>query len=191
VAAPKHAFPHPRIRFDASIAGATRAFRYSSDDVVAGGRQIRKEMTMWLRENRRTIWQSLATSVRIKNRSQLVRHIAGRLGKSRVAITDDMIHVTHYGYDDRIDWDEYIVVVEGLGVFGYTDEPCPYASEPAQPLDIVDTEIVFALAQPRQNTEPAQTRTSVAAKNASLRRVEQKTTATSAQRAAVAAKRAV
>lgn len=138
---------------------------------------------MWLRENRRTIWQSLATSVRIKNRAQLVRHIAGRLRKSRVAITDDMIHVTHYGYDDRIDWDEYIVVVEGFGVFGYTDEPCRYASEPSEPVDIADTEIVFALAQPRQKTEPAQARTSVAAKNASLRRVEQKTTANGVQRA--------
>ncbi len=99
---------------------------------------------MWLRENRRTIWQSVATSVRIKNRAQLVRHIAGRMRKSRVAITDDMIYVTHYGYDDRIDWDEYIIVVEGFGVFGYTDEPCPGAFETAQPADIAETEIAFA-----------------------------------------------
>jgi hypothetical protein len=146
---------------------------------------------MWLRENRRTIWQSLATSVRIKNRSELVRSIAGRLRKSRIAITDDMIHVTHYGYDDRIDWDEYIIVVEGFGVFGYTDEPCPCALETAQPADSVETEIDFALSQPRQMAEPPQTRTSVAAKNASLRRVEQKTTAKRAPRAAVVAKRAV
>jgi hypothetical protein len=144
---------------------------------------------MWLRENRRTIWQSLATSVRIKNRAQLVRYIAGRMRKSRVAITDDMVHVTHYGYDDRIDWDEFIVVVEGFGVFGYTDEPCPSALETAQPADIVETE--FALSQPRQKTEPPQARTSVAAKNASLRRVEQKTTANGASRAVVAVKRAV
>jgi hypothetical protein len=146
---------------------------------------------MWLRENRRTIWQSLATSVRIKNRAQLVRYIAGRLRESRVAITDDMVHVTHYGYDDRIDWDEYIVVVEGFGVFGYTDERCPSASEPAQPEEISDTEIVFALSQSRQNTDPPQARTSVAAKNASLRRVGQKTTAKRTPRTSVAAKRAV
>jgi hypothetical protein len=145
---------------------------------------------MWLRENRRTIWQSVATSVRIKNRAQLVRHIAGRMRKSRVAITDDMIHVTHYGYDDRIDWDEYIIVVEGFGVFGYTDEPCPGAFETAQPADIAETEIAFAQSQPRQKTEQPQARTSVAAKNASLRRVEQKTTAKATPRAAVAAKRA-
>lgn len=142
---------------------------------------------MWLRENRRTIWQSLATSVRIKNRAQLVRYIAGKLRKSRIAITDDMVHVTHYGYDDRIDWDEYIVVVEGFGVFGYTDEPCPYAAETAQPAETVDTEIFFALS--RQATEPPQARTTVAAKNASLRRVAQKT-AKIAPRAAVPAKRA-
>jgi hypothetical protein len=146
---------------------------------------------MWLRENRRTIWQSLATSVRIKNRAQLVRYIAGRLRKSRVAITDDLVHVSHYGYDDRIDWDEYIIVVEGFGVFGYSDEPCPSASEPTQPAEIADTGIVSALSQPRQNTEPAQARTSAAAKNASLRRVGQKTTAKRKPPASVAAKRAV
>jgi hypothetical protein len=146
---------------------------------------------MWLRENRRTIWQSLATSVRIKNRAQLIRYIAGKLRKSRVAITDDMIHVTHYGYDDRIDWDEYIVVVEGFGVFGYTDEPCPYAVQAAQPAEIIETEIFLALAPSQQKADPPQARTSVAAKNASLRRVGQKTTAKGAPRAAVAAKRAV
>jgi hypothetical protein len=145
---------------------------------------------MWLRENRRTIWQSLATSMRIKNRAQLVRTIAGKLRKSRAAITDDMIHVTHYGYDDRIDWDEYIVVVEGFGVFGYTDEPCPYASQTAQPAEIIETEIVFALAPSRQKAEPPPARTSIAAKNASLRRVEQKT-AKGSPGAAVTAKRAV
>ena len=144
---------------------------------------------MWLRENRRTIWQSLATSVRIKNRAQLVRHIAGRMRKSRIAITDDMIHVTHYGYDDRIDWDEYIVVLEGFGVFGYTDEPCPSAVEAAaQPVETTDTEIVFALSP--KTTEPPWARTTVAAQNASLRRVEQ-TTSKTASRATVSAKRAV
>lgn len=149
-------------------------------------RLIRKARKMWLRENRRTIWQSLATSVRIKNRAQLVRHIAGRLRKSCI-VTDDMIYVTHYGYDDRIDWDEYIVVVDGCGVFGYTDEPCPYAIEQAQPTKTTDTEIMAALS--RQMTDP-RARTSTAAKNASLRRVA-RATAKSAPGAAVAAKRAV
>jgi hypothetical protein len=142
---------------------------------------------MWLRENRRTIWQSLATSVRIKNRAQLLRTIAGRLRKSRIVLTDDMIHVTHYGYDDRIDWDEYIIVVDGFGVFGYTDEPCPSATEAAQPAETTDMEIVFALS--RKTSEPPRARTTLAAKNASLRRVDQ-TTSNAAPRAAVA-KRAV
>jgi hypothetical protein len=148
---------------------------------------------MWLRENRRTIWQSLATSVRIKSRAQLVRYIAGRLRKSCI-VTDEMIHVTHYGYDDRIDWDEYIVVVEGCGVFGYTDEPCPGAPEQAQ-AETTDTGIMAALSRP--TTDLPRARTTVAAKNASLRRVAQPTAkiapgaAVEAKRAAVAAKRAV
>ena len=40
-------------------------------------------------------------------------------------MTDDMIHVSHYGFDDRIDWNDHIIVVDGHGVFGFTDEPCP------------------------------------------------------------------
>ena len=39
-----------------------------------------------------------------------------------------MIHVSHYGFDDRIDWDEHIIVVECFGVFGFTDAPCPGAA---------------------------------------------------------------
>ncbi|MDI9849919.1 hypothetical protein QM467_17900 [Rhodoblastus sp. 17X3] len=36
-----------------------------------------------------------------------------------------MVHVSHYGFDDRIDWDDHIIVVDGHGVFGFTDAPCP------------------------------------------------------------------
>ena len=85
---------------------------------------------MRVRENRKTMRQSLSTAVRLKNRAQLLRHISGRLGKA-AGVTDDMIHVTHYGYDDRIDWDEYIIVVEGHGVFGFADGPCPDAASDA------------------------------------------------------------
>ncbi len=84
---------------------------------------------MRMRENRRTIKQSMASTVEIESREHLVRHIVETLGKKGVVVTDQMIHVTHYGYDDRIDWDEHIIVVERFGVFGFTDSPCPATAD--------------------------------------------------------------
>jgi hypothetical protein len=80
---------------------------------------------MRLRENRATIQDSLATTLEVEDRDQLVRHIFNTLGKKGVVVTDEMVHVTHYGFDERIDWDEHIIVVDRFGVFGFTDAPCP------------------------------------------------------------------
>lgn len=80
---------------------------------------------MRLRENKTTIEESMSTTVEVDGRAQLLQHIVDALAKKGFAVTDDMIHVTHYGYDDRIDWDEYIIVVDRFGVFGFTDQPCP------------------------------------------------------------------
>lgn len=114
---------------------------------------------MRVRENRTNVWRSLSTTVRLDGRAQLVRHIAGKLGKNGAAITDEIIHVTHYGYDDRIDWDEYIIVVEGFGVFGYSDEPCP--AQAAAP----------ALMQIEVEISPPAPRRRIASSNARLPRV--------------------
>ena len=80
---------------------------------------------MRLRENRRTIEESLATTLEFASRDQMIGHIFDTLGKKGVVVTEEMVHVTHYGFDERIDWDEYIIVVDSYGVFGFTDGPCP------------------------------------------------------------------
>jgi hypothetical protein len=80
---------------------------------------------MKMRENRLTIEDSMSTTLDVENRAHLVRLIAERLGPAGVAVTDRTIHVSHYGFDDRIDWDEHIIVVDGHGVFGFTNEACP------------------------------------------------------------------
>jgi len=80
---------------------------------------------MRIRENRPTIQESMATMLNVEGREHLVQHISETLGKKGVMVTDEMIHVSHYGFDERIDWDEYIIVVERFGVFGFTDAPCP------------------------------------------------------------------
>ena len=38
-----------------------------------------------------------------------------------LSIKETDIHVEPYGYDDRINWDTYIVTIDGYGVFGFTD----------------------------------------------------------------------
>jgi hypothetical protein len=80
---------------------------------------------MRLRENRVKIEDSLATTLEVEDRDQMFRHIFDTLGKKDIVVTDEMVHVTHYGFDERIDWDEYIIVVDRFGVFGFTDAPCP------------------------------------------------------------------
>ena len=83
---------------------------------------------MRMRESKPTIEESLATIQNLEGRTQLVRRIFDALGEKGVIVTDEMIHVSHYGFDDRIDWDEYIIVVDRYGVFGFTDGPCPYVA---------------------------------------------------------------
>lgn len=80
---------------------------------------------MRMREVRPTIRLSMSTTKEVENRDHLFRLIFKKLGRKGFVVTDNMIHVTHYGFDDRIDWDEHIIVVDGFGVFGFTDEPCP------------------------------------------------------------------
>jgi hypothetical protein len=98
------------------------AFAGAAGPVNGGDKRIR---TMKMRENRPTIEDSLATTLEVENREHLVRLIIERLAQQGVAVTDGMIHVSHYGFDDRIDWDEHIIVVDGHGVFGFTNEACP------------------------------------------------------------------
>ena len=71
---------------------------------------------MRMRESRPTIRASMSTTREVENREHLVQLVFDILGKQGVNVTDEMIHVTHYGFDDRIDWDEYIIVVDRFGV---------------------------------------------------------------------------
>lgn len=81
-----------------------------------------------MRENKPTIKESMATILEVEGREQLVRHIFDTLEKKGVLVTDEMIHVSHYGFDDRINWDEHIIVIDRFGVFGFTDAPCPHTA---------------------------------------------------------------
>jgi hypothetical protein len=86
---------------------------------------------MRIRENRPTIDDSLSTTLEVEGRDQMIRHIFDTLGKKGVVVTDEMVHLSHYGFDDRTGWDEHIIVVERFGVFGFTDGPCLTGAAPA------------------------------------------------------------
>ena len=53
----------------------------------------------------------------------LLRIVHNDLDPWGVDVTADKITVEQYTYDERNDWDTYIVSVEGYGVVGYTDGP--------------------------------------------------------------------
>lgn len=38
-------------------------------------------------------------------------------------ISESTVEIKPYIYDDRINWDTYIVTIKGLGVLGFTDGP--------------------------------------------------------------------
>jgi hypothetical protein len=86
---------------------------------------------MRIRENRPTIDDSLSTTQEVEGREQMIRHIFDTLGKKGVIVTDEMVHLSHYGFDDRTGWDEHIIVVDRFGVFGFTDGPCLTGAAPA------------------------------------------------------------
>jgi hypothetical protein len=90
-----------------------------------------EDQRMRIRENRPTIDDSLSTTLEVAGREQMIRHIFDTLGKKGVVVTDEMVHLSHYGFDDRTGWDEHIIVVERFGVFGFTDGPCLTGAAPA------------------------------------------------------------
>ncbi len=80
---------------------------------------------MRVRESRATLNASLTNVATVAGRAELVRYIADRLSARGLQVTDDMIHVDHVGYNQQTEWDEYRIVVDGYGLFGFTDGPCP------------------------------------------------------------------
>ncbi len=80
---------------------------------------------MRVRENRTTLNASLTLAVTLQDRAQLVRYVIDRLSVKGLQVNEDMIHVEHLGYNNRIDWDEYMITVDRYGVFGFIDQPCP------------------------------------------------------------------
>lgn len=78
---------------------------------------------MKLREHRRFLHESMATVIEIEpTLAALIAAVREGL-KGWHEFKDHSVHVEPYCYDERIGWDCHIVVVDGWGVYGFTDGP--------------------------------------------------------------------
>lgn len=77
---------------------------------------------MRVRQHRGTLEQSLKTVKQIPaTKDDLADHINEVLDLP-VKFGPGSITIVHQGDDERIGWDSHLIVVEGLGVFGYCDQ---------------------------------------------------------------------
>jgi len=88
-----------------------------------------------IRNHRGQLDDSMRTVRQICNRGELIEIIRDELRPFGVSVTPEMVHVEPYGYDQRIQWDTYIVTIDGYGVWGMSNGPLTEArgsqSEPA------------------------------------------------------------
>ena len=86
---------------------------------------------MKFRDHRGSLTESMATVIDIPPTLEALKIIINtELGKYGVPeISDEMITVESYGFDNRIGWDTHIVIVNGYGVYGYIDGPISSITE--------------------------------------------------------------
>jgi len=78
---------------------------------------------MKLREHRGSLIDSMKTIVVIEpTMTALVDAIQKRLLNSW-NVEKEKVHVTLYGFDERINWNTHIVTIDSYGVYGFTDGP--------------------------------------------------------------------
>lgn len=79
---------------------------------------------MKFREHRGGLKESLATCVELPpTRAALAAHLKPWLEPLRVPVSEAALHIHYYAYDDRIQWDTHIVMLDGFGPVGFTDGP--------------------------------------------------------------------
>lgn len=80
--------------------------------------------SMQLREHKGSLHESMATVKRLDaTRDALLSVVRAELAHFGITFPDDAMRLVHYGRDDRIGWDCYVVTVDGYGVFGFIDGP--------------------------------------------------------------------
>lgn len=74
---------------------------------------------------KRGLSESMEEKMSVHTKEGLVRYLAGYLSELfapfNIEVTAEKLHINHYGYDDRIQWNTYIVKLDGFGVVGFTN----------------------------------------------------------------------
>lgn len=76
---------------------------------------------MKLRRVRGCLRDSMNTVIEIEPTKKALMQAINEAMKPFFQVTGKDIKVSHYGYDDRIKWDTYIVEVGKHGIYGFTD----------------------------------------------------------------------
>jgi hypothetical protein len=76
---------------------------------------------MKIREHRLLLDDAMATCKEIEPTMKAVINEVLSSLPVFLHIKPEDIHVEPYGYDKRIGWDTHVVVVDGYGVYGFTD----------------------------------------------------------------------
>lgn len=96
---------------------------------------------MKYRSHRGSLFDAMATAVDLAGRDELIGHLQADLAHWGYKVTTDDVRLEHQGFDARIGWDTYLVLIRNqevspgrwffggsvepgyFGVIGYTDGP--------------------------------------------------------------------
>jgi hypothetical protein len=80
---------------------------------------------MKFREHKGSLSESMKTVVEVADHTALLEHIRALAAPwpTFPPVSADTVHIERHCYDERIEWDNYIVTLDGYGVLGYTDGP--------------------------------------------------------------------
>lgn len=75
------------------------------------------------REHRGSLDDSMETVIELEGKPELVDIVKNCLNGygHDLLINKETIRIEPYGYDKRINWDTYIITLDGYGVFGFAN----------------------------------------------------------------------
>jgi len=76
-----------------------------------------------IRNHRGGLDESLQTVREVGDRVELLEIIRKELRPFGVSLEPEALHIEPYGYDGRIDWDTYLITIDGYGVWGMSKGP--------------------------------------------------------------------
>ncbi|MCK9567521.1 hypothetical protein M0R72_01065 [Candidatus Pacearchaeota archaeon] len=79
---------------------------------------------MKLRQHRGGLAESMATTIEIEPTMEALLVAIRERYKGLMDVADDAVSVNPHGHHDkRNNWNTHIVVIQGFGVYGFTDGP--------------------------------------------------------------------